>query len=264
MEIAKRYLRGELHHHELRRHLAIMSLTFWSLIFTCFLLFPKDHHFSIMTHTFSFLGSFAEYHNPEWWWFFTLAMVFWGLSLIPVVIYIHRRFTLISPIGARIAATLLMIGCVGIIGVGFFPDAHGKVIGDWEWTHLHMKAAFTITAGFLFGIIAHGILLLKDRFSGKPSVFDHGKIKWAYLFWGSIFSVAMYFQIKWGFVYAERKAAAKAAGEPFGSAWSEAMNTIYSFPLWENIVIYTLFIFIVWFTLLLPKEPYPAPTKKVR
>ena len=39
---------------------------------------------------------------------------------------------------------------------------------------------------------------------------------------------------------------AAAAGASIGSSWSEAMNTRYSFPLWENILIYTLFLFLVW------------------
>ncbi|HRZ84483.1 MAG TPA: hypothetical protein P5069_18675, partial [Candidatus Hydrogenedentes bacterium] len=52
--------------------------------------------------------------------------------------------------------------------------------------------------------------------------------------------------VRWEYVYAAKKAAAAAAGASIGSSWSEAMNTRYSFPLWENILIYTLFLFLVW------------------
>ncbi|HOH43512.1 MAG TPA: hypothetical protein PLZ53_10375, partial [Candidatus Hydrogenedentes bacterium] len=69
-----------------------------------------------------------------------------------------------------------------------------------------------------------------------------------------ILFTASYFLIKWEFVYAQMKAAAQATGQPIGSSWSEAMNTIYSFPLWENILIYSFFVFLVSKTLILSSD----------
>ena len=45
------------------------------------------------------------------------------------------------------------------------------------------------------------------------------------------------------------------AGEKFENTWSEGMNTIYSFQMWENLLIYTLYAFLIWFTLVLPNAP---------
>ena len=50
------------------------------------------------------------------------------------------------------------------------------------------------------------------------------------------------------------KAEAAASGGHIGSSWAEGLHTCYSFPLWENVVIYTLFIFLIWFALALPSE----------
>jgi hypothetical protein len=157
---------------------------------------------------------------------------------------------------------LFLMACLGIMTIAVFPDARGKVIGNFEWTHIHEKAALLVAIGFGLGIPWHGILLLKDWFSPRnprsADGFHHARFVWPYLLWTTVFSVGMYFQIKWEFVYADMKAAAAAAGTQIGSHWSEALNTRYSFPLWENLVIYTMFVFLVWFTLLMPNE-VPRP-----
>ncbi len=246
----KRILSGDFTPRELRYYVIFLTSVFWGLIFASWMNFPKDHHFSIMTHTFSFLGSFENKHNPERWWIFSIAMAFWGTASVPLMLYFRRRFALISPWGAAVGAFLFLAGCTGIVLIAIFPDAHGKVIGDFEYTHIHMKAAFLVAAAFGLGIPWHALLLLLDWIAGKrsgaPSAFTHGKYLWPYGLWTVMVSVAMYFQIKWEFVYAEMKAAAAASGASIGSHWSEALNTRYSFPLWENLVIYTLFIFLMW------------------
>jgi hypothetical protein len=41
-----------------------------------------------------------------------------------------------------------------------------------------------------------------------------------------------------------------------------SLHTFNAFPLWENLVIYTLFIFLAWFTLAMPNEiPQRAGSK---
>jgi hypothetical protein len=217
-----------------------------------------------MTHTFSFMGSFEAKHNPQWWWIFSIAMTFWGVATVPLVFYLYRRFALISPWGAPVGLLLFLTGCAGIVGVAMFPDARGNVIGNFEWTEIHEKAAVTVAAAFTLGILWHGILLLKDRLSRRGrsghSAFDHRKLLWPYLFWTVMFGISVYHLAAWERIYAARKAAALAAGTPIGSSWSEALNTRYSFPLWENILIYTLFIFLMWFILAVPRNLEPTPT----
>lgn len=65
---------------------------------------------------------------------------------------------------------------------------------------------------------------------------------------------AAYYLISWEFIYADMKSKAALAGVRIGSSWSEALNTRYSFPLWENVVIYTFYVFFAWFMLVLPNK----------
>jgi len=257
-ETLKRIVTGRFDRNEVKRYLAFQTLAFWGAIFVAWLSYPTVNQYSIMTHTFSFLGSFEKKHNPEHWWIFSLAMVFWGMSSIPVVLYLYRRFAMLSTWGARVGCALMLLGSISIVFVGLFPEAHGEVIGEWEWTDIHMKAAPLVAVGYIFAIPLYGILLLRDRFSGYSArtgrPFNHRKLLYPYLFWGCIMSAAIYYQVKWEFVYADMKAAAQAAGQDIGSHWSAALNTRYSFPLWENVVIYTLFAFTVWLTLAVPGE----------
>jgi hypothetical protein len=67
-------------------------------------------------------------------------------------------------------------------------------------------------------------------------------------------TVAFSFLIRWEFIYRERRAEAEAAGRAIGSSWSEAMNTPYSFPLWDNLFVYTLFIYLAWTALALSSK----------
>ena len=258
MGALRRCVNGDFQPSELRAYLAFEALFFWGLILVCWIIYPKENKYSIMTHTFSFLGCFESKHNPNGWWLFSVAMVFWGSATAPVVVYLYRRFATVSTWGARAGALLLLAGCAGVVLVGLFPDAHGRVIGDFEWTDIHEKAAILIAGGYILGIACHGLLLLADRLSrgpfGRSSSFNHRKLAWPYLFWATMLAVAVYFQVKWEFVYGAMKETAAASGERIGSHWGEALNTRYSFPLWENLVIYTLFIFLVWFALATPHE----------
>jgi hypothetical membrane protein len=258
MNVLARCITGGFRPVELKGYLAFVSTYFWGLILLAWLSFPAEHKFSIMTHTFSFLGSFEEKHNPEWWWIFSIAMVSWGLLTMPLVLYFHRRMAAISRWGARAGSFLLFLGCAGISLVGIFPDANPHLFGSIRWTDIHMKAALFVAVGFIFGIACYGVLLLVDRFYLPPSKyalrFDHRKLMWPYLLWLAVFSVSAYFLGRWEFVYPRWKAAATAAGVDIGSAWGAALGTRYSFPLWEQMLIYTLFIFLVWFSLALPSE----------
>jgi len=235
-----------------------ISTYFWGLIFLAWLSYPAEHKYSIMTHTFSFLGSFNPEHNPGWWWIFSIAMISWGLLAVPLVLYYHRRFVAISPWGAHVGAFLMFVGCAGITLVGIFPDARFNVFGPVRWTDIHEKAALMVVAGFIFGILCFGILLLKDRFftSGNPHgiPFEHGRLFWPYLMWSSVLAVSAYFLIRWESVYPQWKAAAAAEGRDIGSHWSAALGTRYSFPLWEQLMIYTLFAFLIWFAVVLPED----------
>lgn len=252
----KRVLLGHFAPGELRRYVALKTAVFWGIIAACWVAYPDDHHYSIMSHTFSFLGSFSDDRNPQWWWLFTIAMVFWSVSMIPLVFYVHRRFVPVSRVGAAIGAGFFLLGSISIGLVGIFPDVSTPLIGELQWTEVHEKVAILVAIGFLLGIIWHAGLIAHSRFFARvPSGLRHRLFVAPYLIWSGTFATAAYFQISWDIQYRALKDTAAARGEKIGSSWAESLNTIYAFPLWENVVIYTLFLFVVWFVLILPHEP---------
>lgn len=258
MELLKHFLSGDLERTEIRRYLFFMTAVFWGFIFLAWLGYPADHKYSITTHTFSFLGSYNEEHSPQWWWLFSIAMLFWSGAGMVLAQYYRHRFSEISRWGAWVGAILLMLGCLNIGLVGIFPDVRTVWSNGVRVTEIHEKVAVFAAASFILCIIWNGVLLLKDwlgevLFGGERQLAHSGMIA-PYTFWLTVLFIGSYHLIKWEYLYAAKKSAAQAAGLPFGSSWSEAMGTRYSFPLWENVLIYTLFIFLVWFAVTLSRE----------
>lgn len=253
----QRAISGQFHPHELRRYLVFKALVFWGLIGTCWLVFPPENHYSIMSHTFSFLGSFQEQHNPHWWWIFSVAMLFWSLAMLPTTRYLYHRFAEISPRGAAAGAGLFVLGSVGIAIVALFPDSPAPVFGAVRWTEIHEKGAVLVFIGFVLGIGVFGAMLLRDR-AGRVA---HRGLLWPYLFWCGMLGAAAANQIYWGITYEAMKRNAAATGQHIRSSWGESLNTFYAFPLWENLVIYALFAFLIWFTLATLRRPITEVNK---
>ncbi len=253
MDNIARLLKGDFKPRELRRYLVFEIVFFWGLIFQCWRIFPEENNFSIMTHTFSFLGSFDSHRNPDGWWLFTIAMVFWGMATVPVALYIQRCFRSISDWSARIGGGLLLTGALGIVLVGLFPDSRAIAMANWPWGELHKIAALVLVVGFLIGIPLLGVTLLKARFTARAKHPIHARMLWPYLFFSVVSGVALAFLIRWEFLYAGMKTAAERSGTGIGSSWTEAMGTRYSFPLWDNLFLYTLFITLVWLAFAAPR-----------
>lgn len=254
MNFVKELCEGRFSTQMLYRYLIFVCSIYWGLIFLAWLGYPTENRYSILTHTFSFLGSYDPNHSPQWWWLFSGAMIFWSVTSIPLAIHIYRYFSRVSKWGARVGEVLLLTGCINVGLIGIFPDVKTPVASNIRVTDIHEKVAILAASGFVLGILMHGSLLLWDRFCAHKSQFKHKLFIVPYSFWLAVVSIAAFFLIRWEYIYAAKKAAALASGRPIGSSWSEALNTIYSFPLWENIVIYSLFIFIIWFSALLPKS----------
>lgn len=233
------------------RYAAFKAVTFWTLIFLAWLSYPAENHYSIMSHTFSFLGSWSEEHNPRWWWIFSIAMVFWGVATIPLILFAYKRFQLVSRWAAAVGAILMLLGCLGVIVVGLVPDARDPFMGTMRWTDIHEKAAVLVAAGFTLGILWHAGMIIRDRFTDRHFLHAHGyhtrAFLWPFLIWTTVVAIAVGNQIRWGMMYEARKTAALQSGDKIGSSWGESLNTVYAFPLWENVVIYTLFAVLVWF-----------------
>jgi len=252
MDRLVRILAGDWTPAEARAYIVFTATVFWGLIALARLSFPADHHYSIMSHTFSFLGSFEPKHNPRWWWIFSIAMSFWALTTVPHALFFGRTYALTAPRTGKVITLFMWIACVGMLGVACFPDARGNVIGQWEWTDIHEKAAL---AGFLGGfaaILTMGGVILVNLWKGdrlQPPFPRRMLVPFG--IWFTIFVLGVHFQVTWARMYPVLKARAAAMGQPFGSSWSESLHTIYGFPLWENLIIYAQFVFLAWSTLIL-------------
>lgn len=257
METLKRYVSGQHTSLEIRLHLAALALVYWGLVFCAWRAYPAEHHYSVTTHTLSALGSFDARHNPESFWVFSLAMVYCGLTMMPVILYIRRRVSAVSDFGAQIGALFFLAGCAAIVLTGLFPDAHARVLGDWQSKEIHRTVASSIGLAFGLGIIWHGVLLLKDKLTRETfagvSDYPYLKLVGPFLLCVPIFVTAG-FRIRWASLYAALLAAAGHSRHAMAANWSAALRGFHSFPLLEHLAIWALTIFVIWFAAALPRE----------
>lgn len=253
MDTCVQLVKGDFDRPVLLRYLGVVCVIYWGLIFSAIGFFP-EHKFSIMSYTYSALGSYDDSNNPQYWWLFCTAMTLWGIAMIPVVLYNYRRLATVSPWLAAIGAFFMMLGGIGISLVGIFPDAHGLTFNNYEIREIHKWVALGGAGGYMLSNIIFGVILIIEAVTDKTGEFN---LKWLippYVIWGGIFGTGLYFQFQWEKLYPQLKAAAIAAGQPVPGHFGAALNTRYSFPLWENLVIYSLFVFIAWFAIALPEE----------
>jgi len=251
----KRFVSGNHTPGEIRCHLALLAIVFWALIACARLGYPAENAYSIHRETFSAMGSFEHGNNPHWFWVFSIAMIYCGALLMPVVRYIHRRIRAISRVGAGIGAFFFYLGSLGMIVVGLFPYAHATIIGDWKWEHFHMVGASFLIIGFVPGILIHGGLVLKDALTqkklstGKDS--PYRRLIGPFLLCAPVMGFVAY-NIHWASVFAAIKALVVASGHGFVHDITHAMYRFGGIPILEHVAIWSLTIFIIWFTMMLP------------
>ena len=254
MERLKRCVCGGHGPAEIRWHLALLMAGYWGLVFCAWLGYPAENHFSVQTRMLSALGSFEDCYNPRWYWLFTAAMVYCGMCMVPVILYMRRRLSPVSGRGATAGACFFLLGCGATMLTGLLPYAHRDVLG-WQLSDLHMNAAALLAGSFALGFGWHGLLLLRAWLAGRPFG-PHGprvylRFVGPFLL-GVPVLVALALRIRWGSVWAAACAAAGASGKEAAGFMSAAFGGMVHFPLLEHIAIWTLTVFVVWFTVVLP------------
>lgn len=250
-----RILRGDFRARELEIWLVVQGVVLWSLILFCRAVFPAENHFGLSTHSFSYLGGFEAYHNPRWWWVFAGAMAWWAATAAPVVLYLRRRFALVWRAGAWLGAVLLLLGCVGAAFVGLIPIGRAPCLGGMNYSEVHKYAGLLMVGAFCLGVVWHGILLIIDALRARRlRGGGYGRFIRLYaVFWTPAF-VGAYFLSGWPAIYAAMKAEAVAAGREVPSSWKAALGTPHAVPLWENVMVCLLYVFLALLPLFLPRE----------
>lgn len=255
METAKRYVLGKHDTREIRWHLAVLVVVFWGLVLCARLGYPARNNFSIFHEMLSGLGSFDNGHNPDWYWVFSMALIFCGITTMPVMLYVHRKFAAVARIGAVVGTFFMLAGCVALIFVGLFSYAPGNFLGIWPLKSLHVSAALLAAIAFLLGSTCYALLLFKDRFTAQRFAcagrLPYLRFAGPYLLCVPPF-VLIASKIRWAYLYIAVHAALHGAGQQATEAMHKAASRLPEIAIAEHLGIWATTIFVVWFTLMLP------------
>ncbi|CAL6033068.1 DUF998_domain-containing protein [Hexamita inflata] len=248
-------------------YLALMLLIFSSFLLAAWLTFnrnillttgSKSMYYTPWSYTFSKLGSFDPECNPDYYFFFSVAL--WTLALfdIPLTIYIHRRNKVISKPGAVVSTVFYVIGQLGIVLDGCFCSSHKFILNSKvSFMSVHIKVSGAGMGGSALAIVNNCILMVRDRFKVKRVKWaDHsgrrlfrcsGQVICAGVLMTVIFVVSVVFQeMELDTKYIQHEWVKYVAGA----------------DIWENICIFALIISIVWNAVVMPIEIPVINTKQ--
>jgi hypothetical protein len=214
------------------------------------LLWPLDasEPYSDIWETISGLGDMEE--NPVGFYFFQIAMAFYGLIIFPIIPYIHPKLMAIGKKTGmvKMGTFWLTIGAVGMLLTGLIPDG---IVEIPEWDKFH-----EITSGAGFGGV-----LFAAFFYFFPCKAAGDKINQKVLllitlmWWISI----IIFGISYGmaeFVIKEQNACDLGW---YGPEWGECgVSGFYSFSVWERILFTIGLIYLALLVYMIPVQIPPT------
>ncbi len=221
-----------------------------AFFFVAWLFYPPENRFSILTHTFSFLGSFESRHNPRGFVFFSVGLLWLSLLFVPPILYRHQRLAAIWRGPARAATVCFLIGCAGLVGVALVPDARQDFLQDLSYGQVHNKAALLAYLGFLAAMTLDALVYARDRWFPRPGPGPRLRHRIAgpcFVSLAAVVGSALYFLSAW-----ETRYPALHALNPQIKHWPGV--GLYSFPLWEWIVLVSFLAALYVLLLSLPRE----------
>ncbi|CAL6031601.1 Conserved_hypothetical protein [Hexamita inflata] len=266
------YITGHLSPLQLLLHSISLPLI-WCIYGLSYFTYNTSNHYSVLSCTFSFLGSWDSNRNPTGWYWFTIGMVLSSLFEVPLVLYVHLRLVNVNKTLAQVGTGFWLVGIVSQFLVGCFSCSNSLLAGDVSFGDVHNNVASVTFVALLVGAPVYAALVGYDkpescRKIGKGNILNH--------FYTDLFMIivvfaictVVFFCVLWQIVYL----VLKSKNPDMGSSFNESMNTVFSFALWENVVIITLYI-ILWgfpFTLptridgLAPKQRLSIAFKKIQ
>jgi len=222
----------------LHRYQAILMGVVFFFFFISWLLYPAELHYSILTHTISYLGDYLK--NPRGWWLFSFGFILLGLGSLPIVWHTHHRVVFIEKRWGWAGTMGFMIGCMGIALVGIFPDVHGDdFLEDMSMGKAHNLVAIATFIAFAVGITIYAFLFLVTHYpklhKGKPNIYPNVKTMPFFVLFAIIGLSTLFTQI-----YARTN----------GIEWPGP--GLLSFPLWEWALSLMILFLINWLPITLP------------
>ncbi len=218
---------------------------------------PQSINYSMLTTSFSELGSPESWNNPNYWYLLSIAFGIWAFFCIPLILYMVRRMAVIDKVGAVFGFILLLVGAIGVLLIGVFPDTGQDFFQDLAYGKIHNTVAIVALGGMGLGILWFGVVLLRDRWTRIPKLpwtppsgrklFTHKKLQWPVIILFIAILLFAGFSLSWNYIYPIWH-----AQDPSIQHWPGWGP--FSFPLWEWILILSIFLTFAWFVLALPYE----------
>ncbi|CAL6063548.1 Conserved_hypothetical protein [Hexamita inflata] len=225
----------------------------WCIYGAAYYTYNLSNHYSIMSCTFSFLGSWDDDSNPIGWYWFTIGMCSSFFIEMPIIMYVYQRVKHINKKIALCGNIFWVLGVCAQFLVGCFPSSSTIIFGTTKFRDIHNPTATVTFSALLVGAPCYAALVGYDRPTsckkiGKGNILNHRYTDICIGIVIQIMIVALIILGLWQIVYPIMY----AKDPTIGSNWSAAMNTIWSFPLWENVIIITLYLYLIIFPFSLP------------
>ena len=231
-------LKGHFSSYDLVDYLVITAVIGFLFLALSWMTYPLENQYSIMNDTISFLGSSDADNNPEGWWLFSISLITFSIILIPIAFYRLRRLKTINKPLSYLSTLFYLIASVGLFLVAIFPDNGGQsYFSDLSSGRLHNLVSIFAFGGFGFAILVDFFTFIWDFFNEQRV--NQGVWLIVYIVFFIVVGMTAYTQITW-----------EAICE--SNCWPG--DGIYSFPLWEWIVFFTVFFVIYAKILTLPNS----------
>lgn len=122
MSAIKKLFTGNISRRTLLGILPLVLIVPGLCLFTSYMLFPKSIAvpYEWTSSTISRLGWPVD--NPNGWIFFNLAMISFGIFLIPAVMYLYRRTLPMGKLSTKVVTFFFSMAAIGVMLLGIIPN----------------------------------------------------------------------------------------------------------------------------------------------
>ncbi|CAL6011283.1 DUF998_domain-containing protein [Hexamita inflata] len=245
LNVQRKYLSGYLTTKQLVVHQILGFTLIWSIYGAAYYTFNLSNSYSILKHTFSLLGSWDSDCNPKGWYWFSAGMCLSFFVEVPIVMYIYQRLKLVNGKLAKWNASFWMVGVSAQFLVGCCPSTNSLIFGNVKFEDVHNVLAAITFICLLIGAPLNGALVGYDRRNsctkiGKKNLFDHRFTDTCMAVILLSMSVSVFICV---------------LGQMIDLLEIKSVpSPVWEFSLWENVIIFTLYLYLIWFPFTLPNR----------